>query len=261
MEDQTTHTQPITQPRTTIDLVFPAYNEEHRIEPVLRQYGQFYNEHHKSNNYRVQLVVVTNGCTDQTLSVVKRVQHDFPALVVIIDIPEAVGKGGAVYRGWDASSADIVAFVDADGATSAEEMDKLLSYLVEHDTIDGVVGSRFIGGATVINRTSVLRSIMSRFFILFVRWLFWLSYQDTQCGAKAFRRSAYLEVRNELHERHLQFDVELLWRLKQHRKYIVELPTIWVDQPASAQLGNKWDFLRIGFGMVLNLLSLRFRSR
>ena len=55
-------------------LLIPAYNEEARIEPVLREYADFF-----AKNYhgRFQLVVVLNGCRDNTLGVVQRVAKDF----------------------------------------------------------------------------------------------------------------------------------------------------------------------------------------
>jgi len=49
-------------------LLIPAYNEEHRIEPVLRDYARYFQEHYHG---KFQLVVVLNGCTDNTLSTVQ----------------------------------------------------------------------------------------------------------------------------------------------------------------------------------------------
>ena len=51
-------------------LLIPAYNEERRIEPVLRDYARYFQEHYQG---KFQLVVVLNGCTDNTLGVVQRV--------------------------------------------------------------------------------------------------------------------------------------------------------------------------------------------
>ena len=39
-------------------LLIPAYNEEHRIEPVLRDYARYFQEHYQG---KFQLVVVLNG--------------------------------------------------------------------------------------------------------------------------------------------------------------------------------------------------------
>mgnify|MGYP000054637698 FL=1 len=195
-----------------------------------------------------------------TIDVVTEMQKQYPALIRIIVVPEAVGKGGAVYAGWKQSTSDIVGFVDADGATSPEEFERLIDQIVHRADIDGVIGSRFIGGATVINRTSRLRSVMSQFFVQFVRILFWLPYQDTQCGAKLFRRESITAVFPELHTTNMQFDVELLWKLKKQNRRVMEVPTVWVDQPGSAQLGSKFGFFKTGLKMVSSLIQIRLRG-
>jgi len=50
-------------------LLIPAYNEEQRIEPVLRDYAEFLQQHHRG---AFQIVVLLNACVDNTLGVVQR---------------------------------------------------------------------------------------------------------------------------------------------------------------------------------------------
>ena len=95
-------------------LLIPAYNEERRIEPVLRDYAQFFRTHYSGT---FQLVVVLNGCTDNTLGVVQKVAAEFPA-VRWLEFREPIGKGGALIEGLKlASRADFIGYTDADGAT------------------------------------------------------------------------------------------------------------------------------------------------
>ena len=58
------------QPEPSLLLLVPAYNEEKRIEPVLRDYAQYFRTHYTG---KFQMVVVLNGCRDNTLGVVQRV--------------------------------------------------------------------------------------------------------------------------------------------------------------------------------------------
>ena len=75
-------------PDPSLLILIPAYNEEARIEPVLRDYAQFFQRNY-SGKFRI--FVVLNGCTDDTLGVVKRVAADFPE-VRALEFRSAIGK-------------------------------------------------------------------------------------------------------------------------------------------------------------------------
>ena len=95
-------------------LLIPAYNEERRIEPVLRDYARYFKEHHHG---KFQLVVVLNGCTDNTLGWCSASALDYPS-VTALEFPDPIGKGGALIEGLKlAPLADLIGYVDADGAT------------------------------------------------------------------------------------------------------------------------------------------------
>ena len=101
-------------PDPSLLLLIPAYNEEARIEPVLRDYARFFKENYHG---KFQMVVILNGCRDNTLGVVQRTAKDFFS-VSYLDFPEAIGKGGALIEGLKlAPFADLIGYVDADGAT------------------------------------------------------------------------------------------------------------------------------------------------
>ena len=82
-------------PDPSLLLLIPAYNEERRIEPVLRDYARFFQEHYHG---KFQIVVVLNGCTDNTLGVVQKVAKEFSS-VSYLNFPEPIGKGRRAHRG------------------------------------------------------------------------------------------------------------------------------------------------------------------
>ena len=108
-------------------LLIPAYNEEARIEPVLRDYAEYFKRHYAGN---FQLVVVLNGCVDNTLVVVKRVAAEFSE-ITWQEHPARIGKGGALIEGFKlAPLADIIGYVDADGATAPAAFHDLVKRLL-----------------------------------------------------------------------------------------------------------------------------------
>ncbi len=230
-----------------LSLTIPAYNEERRIRKTLEDFLSVFQRD-------VEILVVTNGCTDHTVKIVQAVERANP-IVRLINIPEKAGKGAAVRRGFAESRGDIIGFVDADGATSATELKKLLQSL---DAFDGVIASRWVAGAKVSDR-SFVRTIVSRLFRICVFLLFRLPFRDTQCGAKLFRRTVIDRLLPDLRITNMVFDVELLYLAWKRGFRIREAPTIWVDQSSSALLGSPLKLLLTSARMFFTLLQLRFR--
>ena len=204
-------------------LLIPAYNEEARIEPVLRQYATFFQLNYAG---KFQLVVVLNGCRDNTLGVVQRVAKEFSS-IRWLDFPAPIGKGGALIEGLKlAGDADVVGYVDADGATGPAAVLQLLPYMAKAEC---VVGSRWLPGSVLLKAQPKFRQIISRCFHLIVELLFWMHIKDTQCPCKLMRRSAVEKIHPNLRIADLAFDVNLLVAMKQAGFRILEVPIEWTD--------------------------------
>lgn len=227
-------------------LLIPAYNEERRIEPVLRDYGRYFQEHYRGT---FQLVVVLNGCRDNTRGVVERVAKDFPA-ISLLDFSEPIGKGGALIEGLKlASRAEAIGYVDADGATPPHAFHDLVKRLGEADC---VIGSRWLPGAVLHQSQSGKRQFASRVFHAIVQTLFWMNIRDTQCGAKVLHREAVEEVHAYLRIADMAFDINLLFSLKRAGCRILEVPTEWTDQ-----IGSKVTLFRTSLTMFLSTFRVR----
>ena len=208
-------------------LLIPAYNEELRIEPALREYADYFQQHYEG---KFQLVVVLNGCRDNTLGVVKRVAKELPC-VSHLDFPDPIGKGGALIEGLKlAPLADVVGYVDADGATPPRALHNLIQRM---DEADCVVGSRWLPGAVLHQAQTRLRRFTSRSFHLIVELLFWMHIKDTQCPCKVMRRTAVERIFPSLCIADLAFDVNLLVSLKRAGFRVLEVPTEWTDKIGS----------------------------
>jgi len=227
-------------------LLIPAYNEERRIEPVLRDYARYFQEQYQG---KFQLVVVLNGCTDNTLAVVQRVGADYAA-VTALEFPDAIGKGGALIEGLKlAPLADLIGYVDADGATPPHAFHELVRRIAD---VDCAIGSRWLPGAVLHVEQSSRRRFASRAFHLIVQFLFRMNLRDTQCGAKVMRREAVEKVHSSLRIADMAFDINLLYSLKCAGYRIREVPTEWTDK-----IGTKVRLFGTSLVMFLSVIRIR----
>jgi len=227
-------------------LLIPAYNEEERIEPVLRDYAQYFRAHYQG---KFQVVVVLNGCRDHTLEVVQRVAKDH-SCVGAIEFRDPIGKGGALIEGLKlAPLADLVGYVDADGATSPRALHELVKRAHQADC---VIGSRWLPGAVLHQSQTSQRRFASRAFHFIVQLLFWMNIRDTQCGAKVMHRAAVEKVHDSLRIADMAFDINLLYALKRTGCKVLEVPTEWTDKA-----GSKVVLGPTSMTMLLSVIRLR----
>jgi glycosyltransferase involved in cell wall biosynthesis len=235
-------------PNPSLLLLIPAYNEEARIEPVLREYATFFQKNYPGN---FQLVVVLNGCRDNTLGVVQRVAKEF-ASIHWLDFPAPIGKGGALIEGLKlAGNAEIIGYVDADGATGPAAVLQLLPYL---EKADCVIGSRWLPDSVLLKAQPKFRQVISRCFHLIVEMLFWLHIKDTQCPCKLMRRAAVEKIHPNLRIADLAFDVNLLVALKEAGFTLMEVPIEWTDIVGSKVTSS---LFRQSLTMFLSVLRVR----
>jgi len=223
-------------PALPYSLVIPAYNEEFRITPLLEGINRFDGE----------LIVVCDG-TDRTAEIVESVAAQRPDLHIrCLRFDHRLGKGGGVLAGLSAARAPLVGYFDADGSTGINEMHRLFQAV---SSADGAIGSRWIPGSQLTVRQGFMRRVESRGFNLLIRLLYGLPYNDTQCGAKVFKKEAIDAVLPAMISRGFEFDVELLWRLRCAGFVITEVPIEWQNKGDSRV--EKRDMIRMLTGLIL----------
>lgn len=235
-------------PQPSLLLLIPAYNEEPRIEPVLREFAEYFQENYEG---KFQLIVVLNGCRDNTLGVVQKVAKDF-ASISALEFKDPIGKGGALIEGLKlAPLADLVGYVDADGASPPRAFHALMKHL---DRADCVIGSRWLPGAVLHQAQTRLRKFTSRTFHLVVEILFLMNIKDTQCPCKVMRRECVEKIHPALRIADMAFDVNLVVALRKAGFRVLEVPTEWTDKVGSKVTTS---LLRTSLTMFLSVVRIR----
>ncbi len=229
-----------------LTIVMPAYNEEERIGKTLEDFCNFL---HRKIDF--ELIVVLNGCRDNTLSVVEDCMKKHPE-ISYKDYKDAIGKGPAIIEGFKFANGELVSYADADGATSVEELYRLV---VNIGNYDGIIGSRGLAGSKILVKQPLKRRIASRGFNLLVRLLLGLHYKDTQCGSKVFRANLIKEIWPFIERSNWAFDVSILYEAKKRNYRIKEYPIVWEDKG-----GSKLRLTKTIPGMLKTIVKIRLKN-
>ncbi|MWG33318.1 glycosyltransferase family 2 protein [Halomarina oriensis] len=152
--------------------------------------------------------------------------------VTVNAVPYRRGKGAAITSGFDSLDTDVLAFVDADGATPPRSVEAVLAPLLDGDAAIAV-GSRRHPDATVLSHQTRARRRMGDAFAWLARRLLDVDLYDFQCGAKAISADAWANVRQHLYEPGFAWDVEFVAMSQALGYSLVEVPVTWEDQPNS----------------------------
>jgi len=210
-----------------LSLIVPAHNEEKRLAATLEVYSQELRRAYGDEGF--EIIVVSNGSSDRTAAVARDSGRHFPQ-VSLIEIPEAIGKGGAVLEGFRHARGRAMAFTDADAATAPHSIVELAERTDEYDV---VIGSRRMPGSVITRQQPFRRRVFGQAFVWTAQLLFGLPYADTQCGAKALRPEAASRLAALVRERHWTFDLDLLLTSRDLGLRVGQYPVQWADQPGS----------------------------
>lgn len=207
-----------------LSVVVPAYNEG----PALRA-GKLrvVRDWLAAQPITSELIVVDDGSDDETADLAAG------AADRVVQIAHA-GKAAAIIAGVEAATGRMVLFTDMDQATPIAHASDLL------DAIDA--GADIAIGSRGLMRPGAPpgRMVLSLGQVALRTVLLGLSWSDTQCGFKAFSRSAALDVLSRLRVYHPHstlplrgpsvasgFDVEFLYVARRRGYRIKAVPVTW----------------------------------
>lgn len=183
-----------------LTVVIPARNEAGCIRSTVEHLDLELRLHHIPH----EVIVVDDGSTDRTWSVLEDVSRAIPSVRPIRNTGQN-GFGRAVIHGLDHVSGDAVVIMMADESDDCRDV--VLYWKVLNEGYDAVFGSRFVKGGGVIDYPR-LKLLMNRLFNRMIRILFRIRLNDTTNAFKAYRRSV-IDGCRPLISPHFNLTVEL----------------------------------------------------
>lgn len=142
--------------------------------------------------------------------------------VRVITAEKNAGKGSAVRLGIAAAEGDIILFTDSDIAYGCEVIPVMAENLASSSS-DILIGSRAIHPEGYEGYT-FMRKVASRAFLRILAATAGFSHTDSQCGIKAFKRSAAKLIFEKCTVNGWAFDFEVLLIAKKAGYSVSEYP-------------------------------------
>jgi dolichol-phosphate mannosyltransferase len=168
-------------PLTLFSVVIPARDEEESLPSTVADIVETFT----AANIPHEIVVVDDGSSDRTWSVLQELKVKYPTLAPTQNTGNH-GFGRAVTWGLERSRGDAMVIMMADASDSAQDAVKYWQLL--NQGYDCVFGSRFVPGGEVIDYPRV-KLLVNRLANFLVRVGFALPLNDTTNAFKAYRRT------------------------------------------------------------------------
>ena len=226
-----------------VSFLVPAYNEAPTIREVLDRVSAL--------DLDKQIVVIDDGSTDETPSVLEEWQDQNGQLVVHRQTHR--GKGAAVRAGIPLTDGDIVVIQDADMEYDPADVPALIEPIVR-GVADVAYGSRLSGGRP--QRAYMFWHLVgNRFLSLLTNILFNTTLSDMETGYKAFRSDVLKSL--DLREDDFAIEPEITAKICKRKLRIYELPIAYYGRGYAEGKKITW---RDGFKAVAVLIKIRLRG-
>lgn len=236
-----------------LSIVIPVFNEEKTIGEVLEKVLDI-----KIPKIEKEIIVVDDGSTDTTASVVSNIKYSIPDFKMIT-LRKNQGKGMAVKSGIKTATGDYILIQDADLEYNPEDIKKLLVPVFENKA-KVVYGTRLKRPPDFSKDERTVRFFIhysgNKFLSLITSVLYGQWITDMETGYKLFKKDLLEGV--NIKARGFEFEPEITAKLLKKGLKIIEIPIS--TNPRDYSEGKKLNTFRDGFMAIWSLLKFRFTN-
>ncbi len=180
----------------SLSVVLPAHNEEVAIADTIRSVLDAVTQWTQD----FELIVVNDGSKDATPSILEELAAQEPRIRVVTHEVNQ-GYGAALVSGFEATSKDLVFFMDSDGQFDIYDLERFFPLIGQYDA---VLGYR------VQRQDTWLRKLNAWGWKMLVQSVFKLRVRDIDCAFKLYKASFFQQ--NHLETRGAMINTEMLYK-------------------------------------------------
>lgn len=205
-----------------ITVLAPAYNEAPVIEKLVRAVmGAL------KGSFEFELLIVDDGSSDETPYILKRLQREYPNLVVVRH-SENRGLGAGLMTGFRSARGNIIVTMDANLSHDPKLIPEIVATL--ENSVDIVIASRFVKGGGM-EGVPLWRNLISRAGNMVLGVFLRMGVRDHTSGFRGYRAKLVKEIRNV--SKGFEAQLEILLALNSTRVPVVkEVPLMLKNRGA-----------------------------
>ena len=168
-----------------ISIVIPAHNEQHNVEPLIKEILDV-----RGKLPAAEIIYVDDGSTDQTLEELRRVRHEYMPDLRILSNQSSVGQSTAILTGVRSAKGRLIVTLDADGQNPPSDIPAMVAVaLAQHPN------SHFcIAGYRHQRQDTRWKKFQSRIANAVRRAILRDGTPDTGCALKIIPRETWLQL-------------------------------------------------------------------
>lgn len=212
-----------TQQKIFLSIIVPVFNESTRLKTLV-----YINGFLKRQKFFTELLVINDGSTDDTLTLLKNLQRKISFR--IISYNSNMGKGYAIKKGMLSAKGKYRLFTDIDLSTPLNEFKKFFPLLSKYDVL---IGSRRLNRSRILIHQPFARENLGRCFTWLSQRVLNLYFADFTCGFKCFSKKAAISIFSKQNINRWGFDSEILFIANKRGFSIKEVPVSWRNDESS----------------------------
>lgn len=191
-----------------VSVLIPAHNEETTLHEVVESVSRLTYQH-------IELILIDDGSSDETLNVMRALQTQYAAqlLIKVVPVKQNGGKANALNVGLDSAEGEYLLCLDSDSYIDQDALSHMMLQFYNDDKIGAVAGR-----PVVRNRTTLLGRLQLLEYIGIIDIIkrgqaFITGHITTVSGViVVYRKRAVKEV-NRWTVEALTEDIDMTWKL------------------------------------------------
>ena len=173
-----------------VSVIVPLFNEEKNLRPLFEKIHSVLSK----QLWDYEVIFINDGSTDDSASVLDRLEKDYPVIVRSIHLLRNYGQTAAMSAGIDESKYDIIVPMDADLQNDPNDIPALVEQLQQgYDIVSGWRKDR--------KDSPIKRTLLSNIANYLIRKISKVEIHDLGCSLKAYRKEfiADIHLYGEMH--------------------------------------------------------------